>query len=326
MGYTGPFVVSDESLDNVVEFFSTDVAGNVEATQSVQFKLDKTPPGVAIGAGTIDGIAWDQAHLQRGILTNESSLHIDCAVSDNLALFDVHAVDIDAGTTIASQSLDQSPPLTSSPCALDVPLHGGINTIDLLAEDGAGWTHGPRIQVVYVAPLPCPRPKDADDDGEKDDEHDRGRCVRNEEFWREAVKHHKYTNAELRALLDEINVVSDVWGNDASRNRYGPLTIDNYRSFLKEDDDHSSAEQRLQSEMLADWLNLVSGRLAVKHPINVHEVKRWGLVMDDIGNDPNTYALKVMVDIEAKTQPGTPARKIVDTAIKLARLLDRGDD
>ena len=317
--YSGPFIVSNESLDNVVEFYSTDVAGNVEATQSVHFKLDKTPPGVAIGVGTIDGIVWDQAHLEHGILTNESSLHIDCTASDNLALFDVHAVDVDAGTTIASQSLDQSPPLTSSPCALDVPLHAGINTIDLLAEDGAGWTHGPRIEVVYVTPLPCPRPKD-------DDEHDRGRCVRNAEFWREAVKHHSYTDAQMEAMLDEINVVSDVWGNDPSRNRYGPLTLDNYRSFLKEDDDHSSAEQRLQGLMLADWLNLVSGRLTVKHPVNVHEVERWKLVMDDIGNNPRTYALKVMLDIEAKTQPATPARKITDAAIKLARLLNLGDD
>jgi hypothetical protein len=42
--YSAPFVVGAESNDHLVEFYSTDNAGNLEPVQHVNFKLDKTPP------------------------------------------------------------------------------------------------------------------------------------------------------------------------------------------------------------------------------------------------------------------------------------------
>jgi len=41
--YNGPFAVGAKSGDNVVEFYSEDVAGNVEATKEVRFKLEGAP-------------------------------------------------------------------------------------------------------------------------------------------------------------------------------------------------------------------------------------------------------------------------------------------
>jgi pimeloyl-ACP methyl ester carboxylesterase len=42
--YTGPFVVNTDSPDHKVEWFSEDLAGNVEATHEIHFRIDQTRP------------------------------------------------------------------------------------------------------------------------------------------------------------------------------------------------------------------------------------------------------------------------------------------
>ncbi len=294
-----PFVVSNESLDNKVEYYSTDNADNVEATHEFHFKLDKTPPTVDIGAGTIDGITWDQAHLEHGFLTNSSVLNLTGAGNDNLCLWEVRAVDADSGTVLDSEqpagaNVFPPPPPTSLAYTLNAALHTGINNIDVTAEDCAGWTKSIRIQAVYVVPGPFD--------------------ARSKGFWSNAVKTKKYTNAQMSTLLSYINVASDVWGNDATRNRYGPLTLSNYLTVLNIPN-ASNMEQKMQAQLLADWLNMVSGKVAIKKGVDVSRVSGWPIVMDDLGGNPLTFAYKVTLDIEAKVQPA-PASTAVNSVSK----------
>jgi len=140
-----PFPVTDEGW-NQVDFYSTDVAGNVESTKNVRFKLDKTSPEISITEGILDGLHWDQVHLERGILTNSDTLGLSGNATDNLCLWEVRAVDVDSGQTLASQQPDGAntpdwpPPYPPSSLAygLSVPLHTGINNIDVVPEDCAG--------------------------------------------------------------------------------------------------------------------------------------------------------------------------------------------
>ncbi|MDX1812807.1 MAG: hypothetical protein R3240_12700, partial [Gammaproteobacteria bacterium] len=48
--YTSPFVVTNESSDNIVEFYSQDAAGNIEPVKNVHFKIDKTAPTMSCSA------------------------------------------------------------------------------------------------------------------------------------------------------------------------------------------------------------------------------------------------------------------------------------
>lgn len=303
--YSGPFLVTTESLNNVVEYYSEDVADNVQATQSFSFKLDKTPPEIEIDEGETDDILWDQAHLERGILSNDPVLNIDCTATDNLDLYEVRAEKAGTDTVLDSQFLHQEPPITQSACELEIPLEPGVNTIDIIAEDCAGWEDSVQIQVVYVVP----------------GAHD----PRSVGFWSNAVKTGKYDSAGLVTLLSYTNVASDVWGTDTTRNRYGELGFLNYRAILAATERaNATMEEKMKGQLLADWLNMVSGRLAVKRPVDVSRVWMWPLVMDGINDDPLTYAYRVTLEIEEKVQPA-PAPFAVNAVSKnLAEGLDTG--
>ena len=301
--YTGPFVVSNESLDNKVEYYSVDNADNVEATHEFHFKLDKTPPDISISSGETDDVVWDQAHLQHGILSNDATLTLAGNATDNLCLWEVRTVDVDSGLTTASQQPPNAnvyppPPPTSLGYSLSVPLHTGINTIDVTAEDCAGWEKAIRIQVVYVIPGPFdPRSKG---------------------FWYNAIKTGHYSTSQMQTFVNYTNVASDVWGTDASRNRYGALTVSRVRDLLNASDTNPDMELKMEAQLLADWLNMVSGRLAVKRAVNVSPVSGWPTVMDDIGGNPLTFAYKVALEIEEKVQPAKASAAINTVAKNLA--------
>ncbi|MCK4717171.1 MAG: hypothetical protein KAT70_00770, partial [Thermoplasmata archaeon] len=54
-----PFLVVSTEGSHVVEYWTVDVAGNVEAVQNVSFKIDKTAPTTGIGVvGTMGGGGW----------------------------------------------------------------------------------------------------------------------------------------------------------------------------------------------------------------------------------------------------------------------------
>jgi len=300
--YADPFVVGTEGW-NQVDFYSTDVAGNVETAKNVRFKLDKTPPTVDINEGILDGLHWDQVHLERGILTNSSTLGLSGNATDNLCLWEVRAVDRDSGNTLASQQPpdpnqpDWPPPYPPSSLGygLNVPLHTGINNIDVVAEDCAGWEKGIFIQIVYVVPGPYD--------------------PRTIGFWSEAVKTGKYTSAEMGTLLSYINVVSDTWG-PAARNIYGLLTMSNYRGILTPVT--SDMETNQKAQLLATWLNLVSGRVAVLTPADMTRVKGWSQVVDNTGGSPLTFALNVPMEIEEVDQTRLATRAVYQIAKNLA--------
>lgn len=311
--YSGPFIVSTESLDNVVEFFSDDVADNVESVKEVHFKLDKTPPEIELTGGELDGIDWPPERFIKGVLTNDPVLHIECNVTDNLFLHEVRAEDVDSGQTLATQLLVDDPPLTSSPCSLDIPLHEGINTIDIIVEDCAGWEDSVRIQVVYVVPV----------------EHD----PRTIGFWANAVKTDHYTQSELETFLSYINVASDVFGTelDGSTMKYGDVTPGNYRSILLPKG-KTTAEERQRMQLLGDWLNMVSGRLTVIYGVAMGGVPTWPTVVDNTSGDPVTFALNVTYEVEEVIDSGTGTDAQFETGKNLlegknvGNLLDADED
>jgi hypothetical protein len=288
--YAGCFVVGTESLDNVVEFYSEDVADNIESEKDVHFKLDKTPPDLDINDGILDGLHWDQVHLERGVLTNTSSLAASGDGTDNLCLWEVRAVN--DGVLSDSESGSEQ---TSLAYSLDVALHTGINNIDVVAEDCAGWEKHLPIQVVYVIPGPYdPRSKG---------------------FWYDAVKTGKYSEVEMQTLLDYVNVVSDTWG-PAARNIYGLVTMPNYRGILNTN--ATEMEKMQKAQLLGAWLNLVSGRVAVLTPADLTPVMGWAQVVDNTGGSPLTFALNVPMEIEEVDQTRLATRAVYQIAKNLA--------
>jgi hypothetical protein len=287
--YAGCFVVGTESKDNLVEFYSADYADNVEPTRNVHFKLDKTPPEKVIREGILDGLHWDLMHLERGVLTNTDTLALFGEATDNLCLWEVRA--INDGSLADSQPGNEQTFLSWS---LDIPLHVGINTINVIAEDCAGWERDPTIKVVYVTPGPYD--------------------PRTIGFWYNAVGTGKYTPDQMQTLLDYINVVSDVFG-PAARNIYGLVTLDSYRGILAPSS--SDMETLQKAQLLGSWLNLVSGRVAVLTPADLTKVKGWARVVDNTGGSPLTFALNVPMEVEEVDQTRLATRGVYEIAKNL---------
>lgn len=68
---TTSFYVSIDGMHSV-EYYAVDKAGNIEATKSINFKIDQTPPG-----------NWRESGAVRGILGNDHELYAWINVSDN---------------------------------------------------------------------------------------------------------------------------------------------------------------------------------------------------------------------------------------------------
>ena len=83
-------------------------------------------------------------------------------------------------------------------------------------------------------------------------------------------------------------------------------------------------EYKMEAQLLADWLNMVSGRLAVKRPVNVSLISGWPTVMDDIGGNPLTFAYKVALEIEEKVQPARASFAINSVSKNLAEGVAEG--
>ncbi|MEC0231636.1 OmpL47-type beta-barrel domain-containing protein [Paenibacillus alba] len=97
--YTSPFVVQTEGL-NTVGFFSTDAAGNAEAAQTLQIKLDKTAP---------TAVLTESGHAV-GNVTDANTLKFELAASDALSGVAEQTLTLDgnaitSGQTIAAGSL-----------------------------------------------------------------------------------------------------------------------------------------------------------------------------------------------------------------------------
>jgi len=300
--HTGCFVVGTESWDNDIDFYSTDNADNVEAEKDVHFKLDKTPPEVDINEGILDGLHWDQVHLERGLLTNTDMLAETGDSSDNLCLWEVRAVDTDIPQMLDTdagpgQFVTVIPPPVpmSMVYDLDAALHVGINNTSTVAEDCAGWEADVDTQEVYVVPGPYdPRSKG---------------------FWYNAVDTGKYTPAQMQTLLDYVNVVSDTWG-PAARNIYGLVTMSNHPAILNTNS--TNPENMQKAQLLAVWLNLVSGRMAVLTPVNMSTVKGWIQVVDNTSGSPLTFALNVPMEIEEVDQTRPAGKSLYQIAKNLA--------
>ena len=166
-----------------------------------------------------------------------------------------------------------------------MPLHTGINNISFVAEDCAGWMTSIATQVVYVVPGPYD--------------------PRTNSFWRDAVQYSwstGYTQSKMKMLLDYVNVVSDVFGPGA-RNIYGPVTLANYQGILNPvrrngESQLAISERYQEAQLLATWLNLVSGRVGVVTPLDVFWFWHWNQVLKNTGGSSLTFALNVPMQVE----------------------------
>jgi hypothetical protein len=317
---TGPFVVGTESWDNVVKWYSQDNADNVEATQEFHFKLDKTPPENHISEGSADWLHWNQAQLERGILANDwkntkpgmqvwkpglpvrdtagrppHTLRLEGGATDNLCLWETRGVNEDL-PVVSAPGNEQ----TSMDYKLYVPLHLGINNVDDITEDCAGWEKAIHTQVVYVALT--------------------GFSPKTTTSWHRAVGGgggDKYTAPQMDDLLSYVNVVSDVFG---PVNMYGATSTDNYRGLLSPTSGGSEARQKAQ--LLAAWLNLVSGRVAVNYLVDLRSVPAWARVVDNTGGSPWTYSMNVVLQSEEIDILGVSAKYA--TAANLLDAFNRG--
>src|SRR6185369_16459337 len=62
-GYDGSVVIASEGIHNL-QFRAIDIAGNVEAAQSQQIKIDKTPPELTVGLDKYQFVRREYLTLQ----------------------------------------------------------------------------------------------------------------------------------------------------------------------------------------------------------------------------------------------------------------------
>lgn len=101
---------------------------------------------------------------------------------------------------------------------------------------------------------------------------------------------------------------------------FGPVVQRTFRAAdpVGVPDTNPDMEPKMEAQLLADWLNMVSGRLAVKKAVNVSSISGWPAVMDDIAGNPLTFAYKVALEIEEKVQPAKASVAINTVAKNLA--------
>jgi hypothetical protein len=100
------------------------------------------------------------------------------------------------------------------------------------------------------------------------------------------------------------------------------LTVARARALLNYSDTNPDMELKMEGHLLAEWFNMVSGRLAVKKPVNVASISGWPTVMDDIGGNPVTFAYKVALEIEEKVQPAKASFGINSVSKNLAEAVN----
>jgi len=192
----------------------------------------------------------------------------------------------DALSGVYQVRLDGSP-IASSPITLALP--AGISTHSLVAEDVAGNLTTFTFSVVSVMPLPGgPDPQGAG-------------------FWK------NYGGADLGTLLAEVDVASRAFGTPD--NRYADATLANYQDYLAPGP-NPTADQKVRRELLAAWLNLVSGREPAAQTVDLKSVSDWPTVVTNTGGSSITTALNLVRESERRLEEPNPALDTIKTLLE----------
>lgn len=270
--YASPFTLTGDGV-HAVDYHSADVAGNVEATQSIDVAIDTVPPAgeiVTVADGTF---TYTGAYAAGGIFTNAPTVAVEYHATDaasGLQLVSIVGGDSDAYTG----ELDVTGTLT-------VALPDGISTWTVLAEDMAG--HVAEIGTFTVVMVP---PDTFPDNPEP----------RVAGWWKNAMQTGQYTETEVDAMLPLANTGSHALGTPDAR--WDVVTLANYGTYL-----HGSqpdADARARKELTAAWLNLVSGRELAAQPVDLSSGPAWTSVVTNTGGSQSTTALNVVLQAEQR--------------------------
>jgi hypothetical protein len=286
--YSGPFIVSGDNAAHDVLVLSVDKLLNTEQPKTTDFKIDTTAPVLKISGASDGTFTYSQAELLDGLLTNASSLSVAYAASDNLS--GVYAVRLD-GVNVASPS-----------GTVSVALPGGISTHTLAVEDVAGNVTPITFSVVSV-PLGA-GPADPQGAG----------------FWKNAVSNASYSSADLGTFLAEVDLASRAFGTPD--NRYAEATVANYLTYLTTTA-NDGKDLQVRKELLAAWLNLVSGREPTAQTVDLKSVQGWSTVVTDTGGPSVTTALNVVREVERRLEQN-PADAQLDLIQTLLQKLNAG--
>lgn len=285
--YSSPFVVSGDSASHTVQFSSADKLANTELAKSVSFSIDTTAPTLAISDASDGTFSYSQSELVGGMFTNAPLLKLTYASSD--ALSGMWEVRID-GTPIGFTGTTY------------VALPAGISTHSLVAEDVAGNITALTFSVVSVPPGTFAGGVDPQGAG----------------FWKNSLPN--LTAAELKTLLDEVNVASRAFG--APTNRYADTTPSNYQQYLNPAA-NPVVDLKVARELLTAWLNLVSGREPAGQQIDLKSVQAWPAAVTNTGGSSITTALNLIRESERRLEQ-SPSSTLLDTIQTLLEKLNAG--
>jgi hypothetical protein len=275
--YAAPFAVSDDNNSHDVLVLSVDKLLNTELPKSTAFKIDTTPPAIAVTGATDGTFSYTQAELLGGLFTNASSLSVAYAASD--ALSGVYGVRLD-GTNIGSPS-----------GTVAVALPSAISTHSLVVEDVAGNLTTVTFSVVSVSAGAGPAtPQGAG-------------------FWKNAFSNATYTSTDLDRFLAELDLASRAFG--APDNRYADATAGNYLSILTTGPNDGS-NLKVRKELLTGWLNLVSAQEPAAQTVDLKSISGWSTVVTNTNGSSLTTALNVMREVERRLEQ-SPSDSLLDT-------------
>lgn len=268
--YSAPIVVTGEGRHEI-DHASEDVAGNVEATETLHLAIDTLPPVGEITGATDGTFSYPGSEVLGGLFTNEPTLTLSYHAADGASGLQLVSVlgDSDAYTG----QLDANGTLTIS-------LPPGISSWTVLAEDMAG--HVATLGSFQVVSIPT---------GTFD-----GVDPRTSGWWKNIPRTGAYDPAALAAFLPLANVASHALGFPLDR--YAGVTVDNYDLYLQSAP--PSADERVRKELTAAWLNFVSGREPAAQAVDLDRVNGWPLVVTNTGGSTETLALNVLLEAERR--------------------------
>ncbi len=260
-----PAVILAEGANQSVAGSAADIAGHGVSTTVGPISIDETTPAAAITGASDGSFSYGASDLLSGtVLTNAPSLAVSYTASDGLS--GLHQVRLDAASATAPSG------------SLITGLNPGISTHTLVVEDVAGNTTAIPFSVLRVVPSSVPDPRGAG-------------------FWQTAVQNGAYTTGTFAALLNQADMASRSFGTPD--NRYPDATLANAGELLQTRP-ASDPDGRVRRELLAAWLNLVSGREAATRMVNLRSISGWQTIVTNTGGSPSTTALNLLRQAEAR--------------------------
>jgi hypothetical protein len=282
IAFVTPDVVLGEGAGQTVSGTATDVAGLSSSTSVGPISVDETAPTGSITGASDGTFTYAPAELLGGtVITNAGSLNVGYAAGD--ALSGLYQVRLDGVSSSAPTG------------TLSIPLASGISTHTLTVEDVAGNTKAISFSILSVQPALS---------GGRPDPQGVG-------YWKALA------DPPLSSLLAAADFASRSFGNPD--NRYADATLANVADYLSPSP-AADLDLKVRRQLLAAWLNLVSGREPAAWPVDVGSVIGWQSIVTP---GPRTIAINVLRQVEARLAAGA-TRAELETIKNLLEAFNAG--